>query len=534
MYRVMIVDDEYIIRQGIVSLIDWEELGCEIIKEADNGDEAYLYLKENPVDIIVCDIRMPGKNGLEVAEAIQRENIPVKVIFLTAYSEFEYARMAMRFGVRDYVVKTDYIEKLPDTVRRVISELKAEQQRRSELKSINDKLSSSIQLLQEKLLGDVIGGTIQEEKEIVSRADGCQFPVFPFFLADFIVSQKDLEAIPDEKRERTQRAVRNFINLSLGEYDVCTAAISRSDFVTVIFKKDKKTVDSIFASRLKEMLSNLRTMLRETLHISVHICLSKKCEEVLDIRGVYSSIHALNTEAAFFNRDENEVIEQKENGRLSVQNDVLNEKIQQVLESIENKMFEQAEKQLDNCYCEMMRENYNLRTVKSRAIDICFACRRGIEKEGLNDEQSRDAFPEYQAVTGSETAEQLWEALRGIIRTTAEFINSCNHAEYSPLVRSCLDYISRHYYEQINVGRIAEKLYVNKSYLGTLFKKETGASIVETITRYRMEKAIELMQNPQYKLFEISEKVGFDDPAYFTNVFTRYMGISPSAYRSSR
>ena len=235
MYRVMIVDDEYIIRQGIVSLIDWEELGCEITKEADNGDEAYLYLKENPVDIIVCDIRMPGKNGLEVAEAIQRENIPVKVIFLTAYSEFEYARMAMRFGVRDYVVKTDYIEKLPDTVRRVISELKAEQQRRSELKSINDKLSSSIQLLQEKLLGDVIGGTIQEEKEIVSRADGCQFPVFPFFLADFIVSQKDLKAIPDEKRERTQKAVRNFINLSLGEYDVCTAAISRSDFVTVVF-----------------------------------------------------------------------------------------------------------------------------------------------------------------------------------------------------------------------------------------------------------------------------------------------------------
>lgn len=110
--------------------------------------------------------------------------------------------------------------------------------------------------------------------------------------------------------------------------------------------------------------------------------------------------------------------------------------------------------------------------------------------------------------------------------------NAKEEKELSPLVQDCMIYIREHYYERINISTIAEKLYVNKSYLGTAFKKETGTSILETITRYRLDKAVELMQKTRYKLFEISEKVGFEDPAYFTNVFTKYMGISPSAYRS--
>ena len=92
-----------------------------------------------------------------------------------------------------------------------------------------------------------------------------------------------------------------------------------------------------------------------------------------------------------------------------------------------------------------------------------------------------------------------------------------NKEEFSPLVRECVTYIRDHYYERINIGIIADRLCVNKSYLGTVFKKETGTSIVEMITRYRLDKAVEMMRQ-----------------TYFTNVFTKYMGLSPSAYRSSK
>lgn len=212
----------------------------------------------------------------------------------------------------------------------------------------------------------------------------------------------------------------------------------------------------------------------------------------------------------------------------------LNSLVKQVTEKIELGFYAEAQEGLEACSREIMTERYSLKSIKSKAIDICLECHRQIEKNnGPLSGSCEYSLPEYYEISGCRNVEQLRNMLKEAVNVTA-IMEKKNKEEFSPLVRECVTYIRDHYYERINIGIIADRLCVNKSYLGTVFKKETGTSIVEMITRYRLDKAVEMMRQTRYKLFEISEKVGFDDPAYFTNVFTKYMGLSPSAYRSSK
>lgn len=530
MYKVMIADDEHIIRRGVVSLIDWEELGCEVTGEAANGSEACEYLQDEPVDILVCDIRMPGKSGLEVAEWIQREKIPVKIIFLTAYSDFEYARQALHYGVKDYVIKTDYIEMLPEAVRKVIAEIEKERHHAAEWKDVQGKLEDSMPMLQEKLIINLINGALQEEKEIGEQAAWCCFPMNPFYLVNFVFSTDSIWKIEEDRREKTMRAVRNFIHLSLSDYHVLTVPIKNMDFVAVIFhEKGNDAEEILFHQKLERDLSGLKTALRDTLNIEVNICVGELREDIQEMGEAYRSVHETNMRACFFDRHE---IAGERTGEREAEPGNLVEKVRDILENLEQGFYGEAQADLEAFEEEIMTGKYSPETVKSRAIDICCVCRRILEKkEGDISGSGWCRLPEYQKISGCRRARELRNLLEEAMAAAAKAKEGESRDEYSPLVRECMEYIRLHYYERINIASAAESLHVNKSYLGTVFKKETGVSIVETITRYRLDKAMELMRQTEYKLFEISEKVGFEDPAYFTNVFIKYIGISPSAYR---
>jgi two-component system, response regulator YesN len=133
MYKVMVVDDEPIVRKGLISFIDWSELECKIVYEASNGIEALNKAAELSPDIIITDIKMPGMSGLELTEKIYKDFPSTKLILLTGYSDFSYAQAAIRYGVVDYVVKASAIENISDAVKKAKKLINAE-------RTINEKL----------------------------------------------------------------------------------------------------------------------------------------------------------------------------------------------------------------------------------------------------------------------------------------------------------------------------------------------------------------------------------------------------------
>jgi two-component system response regulator YesN len=116
----MIVDDESNIRKGIVQLIDWHKLGCEVVKDCSDGKIALQYLQEHPIDIVVTDIKMPSIDGIELSKRIKEDFQDTKVIILTAYSDFAFAQKAIKYNVVDFIIKNDFIEELPAAIEKTI------------------------------------------------------------------------------------------------------------------------------------------------------------------------------------------------------------------------------------------------------------------------------------------------------------------------------------------------------------------------------------------------------------------------------
>jgi len=123
MYKVMLVEDENILRKGIEVLTDWASLNCSVVFGASNGIEALKYAASNPIDILITDIRMPGMDGLELIKRLKELNSNISVIILSAYGEFSYAQRALALEVKQYVLKTNYRENLPIAIKATIKEI---------------------------------------------------------------------------------------------------------------------------------------------------------------------------------------------------------------------------------------------------------------------------------------------------------------------------------------------------------------------------------------------------------------------------
>lgn len=128
MYQLLIVDDEYEIRHGISNYFPWDELGFQVAGEAENGEEALIFLRAHPVDVILCDIKMPVKSGLELASELKSAGNPVKIIFLTGHKEFELVKEALIYGARDYIVKPTKYQELARIFLKLKKELDQERQ----------------------------------------------------------------------------------------------------------------------------------------------------------------------------------------------------------------------------------------------------------------------------------------------------------------------------------------------------------------------------------------------------------------------
>ncbi|GKH30670.1 response regulator [Muricomes sp. OA1] len=170
MYRIMIVDDELIIREGISTFIDWEGLDCQIAHSASDGLEAVEFLQTACVDIIITDIRMPGKNGLELAEYVRKYAPSTKLIILSGYSDFKYAQEALRHGAFDFILKDNPLSKIENAVRRAISAIQEEQKKQRQFDSIQETIIKNQEELQIKFYQDLVYDVPLSPDEIIEKS----------------------------------------------------------------------------------------------------------------------------------------------------------------------------------------------------------------------------------------------------------------------------------------------------------------------------------------------------------------------------
>lgn len=501
MYKVMLVDDEKLILQGVRHIIEWEELGFNVVHLAKDGQEALEKFKEDPVDIIVTDINMPRLSGLELVKEIKELNNKVKFIILSGYDEFAYARTAINLGVENYILKPINEEELQASVIDIKNKLDSEKNKEN---TIYAKHRAIVKLIN----GDFDKENLEKINELINLDMKSQ---------SYSVSLIDIRNT--ENIDYSHRLGEIIKRNTIGKYEIkyylsgCTILInSWSDSVTT--KEVKGYCNSIIKKLLDEVKVDVFVSVGTVVNSLYDLNTSYKVAKNL---RKYTLVKDVNTCVC-----EDDIKGVKENKRnFTKEIDKLNkyiiEKNSKEIEPFINKIFD---------YDKLTPENiYDLSLKTLILID-------SISNEfKIGKKYSGDSLVDTIVELCAENTRDSIKAL--LISEAKELIENMNPTaiKYSPVVQQIISHVNEKYYEDLSLKTLGYQYNINTSYLGQVFTKEVGCSFSEYLNKTKNMKAKELILNTNMKINDIAKEVGYLDTSYFYRKFKKYYGVCPSTLR---
>jgi AraC-like DNA-binding protein/DNA-binding NarL/FixJ family response regulator len=534
MYKVLIVDDEYYIRQRLKTCIDWEAEGFCIVAEAQSADEAFSILKHGGISLAVIDISMPQKDGLTLIQELREKQIPIKIIILSGYGTFAYAQKAIQYNVMQYLLKPIDEDDLISSLKQIKKDLDSEQAINliHQTKRHADYLLSTIRkenyfkkiFINHLLLTNDIQPLEQQmARHGLITGTFCRILVFDF-------SSCYLQSLSLEDLQMFRHAANNIL-CEIAPPDL--KIINASDIYGhgVLICEISGQNDSLLfpymeqaAEKIKEFMqldicfgcSPVFSLTLKTLNLEYQHALSSYV--MCNLRG---ALHAVYSAAADNYPD--------------------SFRIRQELEKIDACFSSGREKELsiaiDNFFLLLEHQNYNfffLEQKLSRLIMSC--CTKAIQSTAINplsdDLSYMMGFKEilFAGYDLSYIKEKISQLLLSMLATQS-MVTPGSTKEL--LVEEAVKFIDAHYSRcDMSLTLLSQNLLISPSYLCSIFKKIKGISVNQYINQTRLKKARELLTDTGLTLTEIAERVGYNDLFYFSKVFKRHFGVSPSAYKA--
>ena len=506
MLKVLIVDDETPIREWIKFCIQKSPVSYEVIGLASNGQEALELFNEKSPDIIFTDIKMPLLDGMQLLQKVKKSKPSTEIIILTCHSDFEYARQAVKFGAKEYILKTEINEK-------IIFELL---ERAS--KSISDNYSRSDEEL----------NSIHLKMEA--------------FMRNFIFQKESRAAL-------TEKELRSY-NIPLNDTFIFSMALR---FPSGIFKEftenfeipKKDNIENIFGFTFDKdifvLVGNITgtpsTLLQINKTYDFALALKKANRCTIGLSNVYNGLKNLSSsieeavnqlKVAFYSGEEtiNRISTIHDKTETTEQ---LEQKLQIVMEEVRQKGAGCLIEGLTEWFA-FAEKNYILciESIKNLCIRI-------LEFTLEYTKGGKDSTGYIQKVKEDIANINLFAKLRQyIVLQVNQLISSSNREEqnYSYSVSKAVRYIREHYAEQLSLTQVASYVSLNTDYFCRRFKEETGSNFSNYLTRIRLEKARELLKTTNKKVYEVAECVGYENLSYFSTIFKKHYCINPFDFRN--
>ena len=536
MYKVLIIDDESIIRKGIKNIVNWKQLDCEVCADASDGIEGIELIKKYLPEIIITDIRMPGMDGLSMIKQVKGIVPYSKIIILTGYRDFDYVQEAIKFGAFDFLLKPSKIEELTAVLTRAVNEINDQKVRHMEIDRFKVLFEQSIPVLREKLLYDIIYGLNTNEYEITEKMKLFNISIKNFVL---VVMENDY----DEKSNSSQYdkhlyqfgIVNSFEEIFAEKYEVLSIMLNSSRVGFIIQKPDRIPLD---IEEVSEKCSYLQEVINNGFGFTVTIAVSsggisamelpeklKECLGSLEYKSYMgtNSIIQYSDLNSFFRYEDYSTLDKYQ---------------KQLLESIKSGNEGLVKVTTQNIARYVTTNKININYMKNfyyttlSSINNIRISVSAIEVDKRH-EEGRDIASLLKLIEKSESAEELNSLLEDVAVRIAEKVNNFNNKSIKLILRKAIDYIQEHYSEQVTLNEVAENIYVSTFYISRMFKKELGKSFVDYLNDVRIEKSKELLKDIKYKTYEVAEIVGISDPHYFSKLFKKYSGMTPSEYRET-
>lgn len=527
--KVLLVDDEAHITRNLEKVIPWEMLGLTVAGVAKNGVEALQLMEQHAINLLLCDIRMPVMDGLELVRQIREKEMSCDIIMLSGYQDFTYTRQAIQYGVNDYVLKPIPYDELTGVIARVMSNQRNKQKQQLEEQQ---KLGRMIDLASEKILYDIIMDyTDFSGSHWLFTEDEHQLKLqqFVMIVLDFDVSSektKDWRDWSDKERKLWNFAVCNVLREKLQNNGLHHAVIQTRDGEWCVLIETGSSM-SFNVDIIQGWAEMLLTAVRNHAKLSLNAGIYRQFAKVEELSRAFKLVqmgmqltpapHAITfyptdqqasagADQAFWVTAERLISAVKRGDTSAVDTEV--ENISRQLQHVNEQNAAKVRPLLHFFVLHMMRE------MKEMSV-----------------------FPKEQE-------ELLWKRLdhRFSIKDLLTFIRQLTNAVSERYVdkkkqseNSMAEaklFLDRNLYRDLSVEEAATHVGLSTSYFSLLFKQTFGETFIEYVTRQRMERAKSMLAETQKSVAQIAKEVGYAERRYFTKVFMKYTGDNPTDYRS--
>lgn len=499
-FQLLIVDDEATMRKGIAHFMNWESIDCEVAGTASDGQEAINFLKSHPTDIVITDIKMPVADGLEVAKYVYEQELPCRVILLTGYADFAYAQTAIRYNVSSFILKPTNKKALFEAVQEAQKAIIAS---KKQLSSAREELS----FLRDQLLLELTDQPLTPELE--GRLQKLGFSLERFCVAAF-------QLLPSGEN------IRALKEIIIAEEKNAWCYRYGNLVITVYFLKESSGGD------FQEISGNCREIIRVTHTLTSQAAaagLSRLHKSAAEFGlAVSEAIQALTFH--FYSEDNLTLFSEKHGAApdtLTAENSM---DLFQFENAINDWQFDGARALLDTVFLKFKRNFVHSLDAKNICCQIYYICSRVLI-------QRKSTAPDPEYLSEIQRASDIFSLEKTVLRLleqTQELLSNASETQ-NKLVEHAVRYIQNHLPQPLSLEIIAGELHISPSHLSRTFKKVCGDSLTEYINKARIAKARELLRNSDILTYQVAEMVGYNDPTYFSSIFKKYTGASPSEYR---
>lgn len=525
MIKVMIVDDEPYIRQGLRILINWERYGYTVCEEAANGHEAVKILEEKDIDLVITDIKMPGMDGLELIE-YTRENISPKIpfIILSGFYEFEYAKKAIKYDVADYVLKPVQREELI----KVLEEYKVlyyNQIEKYKKQEIYEKI------IFDRHLASVMSGVYNCEdidyiKNYLFNIDNVRY-----IRIEYDDTSNKYNKLTSEEKSNEQNRLYEAMKDYLEEhwYHVYIPHSNDQEFyVGFIYTKALSEKENL---REKEYIKDLHETLSFVLPFKIILYIGQMVNNIKQISESYKSALIAKNFQSYFKVIDIAFYDEIKNKISTNKYPVDKEVIDDLIKAIEENNKDRIDQRVDNLYQHFKELVADPEMIKISVdyllfnlISLAKELYSDFDQEEVSNMISQGGY-EHMAVRGSASH------MKRFAYEFSDYLNSLRKHTFGGVLVDVEREILDNYKDNLTLKSLSEKYYINSAYLGQIFKKHFGVSFKDYLNNYRIDKACEMLLRSDDKIYEIAEAVGFNNTDYFISKFVQLKGTTPLQYR---
>lgn len=535
MYKVMIIDDEIFIVSLIENLIDWGEYHMEVVGTADNGFSALEKLEILKPDVVIVDVRMPGYDGITFMQKVREINTRIKFVVISGHKNFEYAKSAMKYNVEDYLIKPISKEELEDILEKLKHKMDEEYKRETLYRNLNDELSVRQKKIQDYFLHSFLKEQIEPAMKDVNYVNETYFTSFKEGRFRGIELKVD-----SEYTQLNGTFLEEIISILMEKYfdymkPVCNELVmqTKGSYLDVLCNYQQEDSGE-FMSRLKSFMKEIKLFLQKFEELYLTIGIGNEAGSLFTGRNSLKEAHtAIRSRTTIGAGQMIRYMDLKEDPGVArnVVSDQVLEAWQQVIRSLD---AEKIKMQLLTILSTAEEYKYQDYLIFDKVISILHREFYDYMQQIEACKQPYKSFKKEleEKAQWAHTGRSVFQALYAQVGAYISKFSDDNSKDTNPAIRIVKKYIAENYRENLTMAAMAEMVNLSPVYFSVLFKREVGINFLDYLNQYRLETSKKLLKQVKYNINEAANLSGFQDARYFSKLFKKTFGITPTEYKS--